>query len=89
MPSKGREFVGTAITSMPSLPDGWHWAIYYQDSDPNRPTASAALETTDQDCFVYVEDERLAPGKKSLRITTGVAPAEVVAAVLKANRVKA
>lgn len=70
------------------LPGGWKWFIRYPGADLRRPTAAVGLMTRDQDCFIHVEPD-LDPGKWSLRISTGVAPAEVVAAVLKANHIHA
>lgn len=56
--------------SLPRLPPGWEWA---RCSDYPGPTA--CLFTPEVDCYVWVEDG-------SVRISTGVAPVEVVAAVL-------
>jgi hypothetical protein len=75
-------------SSMPELPPGWEWMIHYPGGKSESPTAAAGLESADQNCHVYVEVDQ-EPGKHSLFITTGVAPAEVVAAVLQANRIKA
>lgn len=61
-------------TEFPSLPLGWEWQVRQVGG-----TWAACLFTWEYDCIVEV----LEGG--SLRISTGIAPLEVVQAVIKAN----
>lgn len=76
--------IGIPLNDLPHLPAGWAWFIQYLDNDLGKPLAMAQLVTREYDCFVSLAPD-MEPGLFSLRISTGVAPAEVVAAVLKAN----
>lgn len=61
-----------ANTKLPMLPTGWEWRMrgrFY----------AACLFTLDIDCYVEVTDGG------SVQISTGVAPIEVVQAVITAN----
>lgn len=57
---------------LPDLPDPWEWRVRVEGF------WAACLFTPDVDCYVEVDGP-------SVRISTGVAPLEIVEAVLKAN----
>lgn len=68
-------------SNLPSLLPGWVWRLDHRDSPV------ACLFTEDIDCFVSVE-ESIIRGDKSVKISTGVAPIEIVKAVIAANEEK-
>jgi hypothetical protein len=61
-------------TMKKKLLDGWEW-MKHQGSGSH----AACLMTHDQDCFVWME-------RGSVNISTGVAPWEIVSAVIAANK---
>lgn len=65
---------------LPKLLDGWEWRLHLgQPHNGVVPSSLAAcLLTPEQDCFVYLEGG-------SLKISTGIAPVEIISAVLEAR----
>jgi hypothetical protein len=57
--------------NLPTLPEGWGWYI-------RNGFYAACLFTWEYDCIVEIQD-------RALHLSTGVAPVEIVQAVLKAN----
>jgi hypothetical protein len=57
--------------NLPDLPEGWDWYV-------RNGFYAACLFTWEYDCIVEIQ-------RGSLHLSTGVAPIEIVQAVLKAN----
>lgn len=68
----GRGFISPRGIDLPPLPDPWEWRVRVEGF------WAACLFTQGVDCIVEVDGS-------SVKISTGVAPLEVVEAVLKAN----
>jgi len=68
------------MAGLPRLLDGWRWFAKESrdESGRTRLRHAAGVLTTDIDCFVYIDHG-------SVTISTGIAPYEVVIAVLQAN----